>query len=53
MGNPDGERQFRYGRRWVEYMKMNLKANGWDGVEWPELAQDRASGVCCKYGNEY
>jgi hypothetical protein len=28
-------------RRWVDYIKMDLREIGWDGVDWIELAQDR------------
>jgi hypothetical protein len=31
-------------RRWVDSIKMDLKEIGWDGMDWIELAQDRASG---------
>jgi hypothetical protein len=26
--------------RWVEYIKMDLREIGWDGMDWISLAQD-------------
>jgi hypothetical protein len=28
-------------RRWVDYIKMNLREIGWDGMDWIGLAEDR------------
>jgi hypothetical protein len=31
----------RQRRRWVDNIKMDLRAIGWDGVDWMYMAQDR------------
>jgi hypothetical protein len=42
MGNPEGRRPLgRPRRRWVDYIKMDLREIGWDGMDWIDLAQDR------------
>jgi hypothetical protein len=42
MGKPDGKRPLgRPRRRWVDYIKMNLREIGWDGMDWFVLDQDR------------
>jgi hypothetical protein len=42
VGKPEGKRPLgRPRRRWVDYIKMDLRKIGWDGVDWIELAQDR------------
>jgi hypothetical protein len=39
---PEGGRPLRRPRhRWVDNIKMDLGAIGWDGVEWIGLAHDR------------
>jgi hypothetical protein len=40
VGKPEGKRPLgRPRRRYVGNIKMNL--NGWDGMDWTDLAQDR------------
>jgi hypothetical protein len=42
VGKPEGKRPL--GRpicTWVDYIKMNLREIGWDGMDWIELAQNR------------
>jgi hypothetical protein len=42
MGKPEGKRPLgRPRRRWEDGIKMDLEENGWGGVEWIHLAQDR------------
>jgi hypothetical protein len=42
VGNPEGKRPLgRPRRRWVDYIKMDLRETGWDGLDWIDLAQDR------------
>jgi hypothetical protein len=42
VGKPEGRRPLgRQRRRWVDNIKMDLRAIGWDGVDWVDLAQDR------------
>jgi hypothetical protein len=31
-------------RRWEDNIRMDLRATGWEGVDWKQLAQDRTSG---------
>jgi hypothetical protein len=31
-------------RRWVDNIKMDLRETEWDGIDWIDLAQIRASG---------
>jgi hypothetical protein len=39
---PEGKRPLgRSRRRWVDYIKMDLRETGWGGVDWIDLAQDR------------
>jgi hypothetical protein len=35
------ERLGRPRHRWVDNIKMDLRENGWDGMDWIDLAQDR------------
>jgi hypothetical protein len=42
MGKPEGKRQLgKPRRRWVDNIKIYLKVEGWDGMDWIDLAQDR------------
>jgi hypothetical protein len=42
VGKPEGKIPLgRPRRRWVDNMKMDLRAVGWDGRDWIDLAQDR------------
>jgi hypothetical protein len=42
VGNPEGKRPLgRPRRRWVDNIKMDLRAIGWNGGDWIDLAQDR------------
>jgi hypothetical protein len=42
VGKAEGKRPLgRPRRRWVDNNKMDLRAIGWDGIDWIELAQDR------------
>jgi hypothetical protein len=42
VGKPEGKTPLgRSRRRWEDNIKMDLKAIGWEGVEWIHLAQDR------------
>jgi hypothetical protein len=42
VGKPEGKRPLgRPRRRWADNIKMDLRAIGWDGMIWIELAQDR------------
>jgi hypothetical protein len=42
VGMPEGQRPLeRPRRRWVDYIKMDLREIGWDGMYWIDLAQDR------------
>jgi hypothetical protein len=54
VGNPEGKRpQGRPRRRWLDNIKMDLREIGWGGMDWIDLAQDRASGEgSCERGNE-
>jgi hypothetical protein len=43
VGKPEGKRPMgRPRRRWVDNITMDLGEIGWDGVDWIDLAQDRA-----------
>jgi hypothetical protein len=43
VGKPEGRRPLgRPRRRWVNNIKIDLREIGWDGIDWIELAQDRA-----------
>jgi hypothetical protein len=47
VGKPERKRALgRPKRRWVDNTKMGLRAIGWDGMEWTNLAQD---GDCCEH----
>jgi hypothetical protein len=42
VGQPEGKRPLRRSRHtWVDNTKMDLRAIGWDGMDWIDLAQDR------------
>jgi hypothetical protein len=42
VGKPEGKRPLgKPRRRWVDNNKTNLRAIGWDGGDWLDLAQDR------------
>jgi hypothetical protein len=42
VGKPEGKRPLgRPRRRWVHYVKMDLREIGWDGMDWIDLAQDK------------
>jgi hypothetical protein len=40
VGKPEGKRPLGR-RRWVDNIKMDHRAIGWDGVDWFDMAQDR------------
>jgi hypothetical protein len=42
VGKPEGTRPLgRPRRRWVDNIKMDLRAIGWDGMDWIDPSQDR------------
>jgi hypothetical protein len=42
VGKPEGKRPLgRPRRRWLDNIKMDIRVNGWDGMDWIELAKDR------------
>jgi hypothetical protein len=42
MVKPEGRRPVKRPRRWwVDSIKMDLRGNGWIGMDWIDLAQDR------------
>jgi hypothetical protein len=42
VGKPEGKRPLgRSRRKWVDYIKMDLREIGWGGADWIELAHDR------------
>jgi hypothetical protein len=42
-GKPEGKRPLgRPRRRWEVGIRMDLRENGWESVEWIQLAQDRS-----------
>jgi hypothetical protein len=42
VGKPEGKRPLgRPGRRWMDNIKMDLRAIGWDCMDWIDLAQNR------------
>jgi hypothetical protein len=42
VGKPEGMRPLgRPRRKWVEYIKIDLREVGQDGMDWIDLAQDR------------
>jgi hypothetical protein len=42
VGKPEGRRQLgRPRRRWVDYIKMDLRTIGWDDIDWFDVAEDR------------
>jgi hypothetical protein len=42
VGKPEGRKPLgRPRRRWEDNIKMNLRAVGWEGADWIDLAQDR------------
>jgi hypothetical protein len=43
VGMPERKRPLgREKRRWVDNIKMDLREIGWDGIDWIDLAEDRA-----------
>jgi hypothetical protein len=43
VGKPEGKRPLGRPRcRWVDNTKMDLRKIGWYGMDWIDLAQDRA-----------
>jgi hypothetical protein len=41
VGKPEGKRPLgRPRRRWVDNIKVDLRAIEWDGMDWIDLAQD-------------
>jgi hypothetical protein len=43
VGKPEGKRPLGRPRcKWVDNIKMDLREIGWDGVDWIDMAQDRA-----------
>jgi hypothetical protein len=41
-GKPEGKRPLgRRRHRWEESIRMDLRENGWGGMDWIDLAQDR------------
>jgi hypothetical protein len=41
-GKPQGKRPLGRRRRWwVDSIKMDLRENGWSGVDWIDRSQDR------------
>jgi hypothetical protein len=53
-GKPEGTRTLGRPRsRWENNFKIHLKEILWEGVDWIDLAQDRAIDSCCEYGDEY
>jgi len=39
VGKPEGKRKLgRPGRRWEDYIRMDLREIGWEGVDWLHLA---------------
>ena len=44
LGNPEGKRSlWRPRRRWEDNIKMDFQEEGFGGIDWIELAQDRES----------
>jgi hypothetical protein len=42
IGKPERKRSHRRPRRrWEDYIRMDLREVGWEGVDWIHLAQDR------------
>jgi hypothetical protein len=42
VGKPEGKKPLgRPIRRWVDNIKMDLSEMEWDGVDWPDMAQER------------
>jgi hypothetical protein len=42
VGKPEGKRPLGSPRRrWADNIKIDLRENGWDGMDWIDLAQDR------------
>jgi hypothetical protein len=47
VGKPGGRRPLgRPRRRWEDNIKMNLRDVEWGGIDWNDLAQDRARLLC-------
>jgi hypothetical protein len=42
VGKPEGKRPLgRSRRRWVDYIKMDIREIRWGGMDWIHLAQDK------------
>jgi hypothetical protein len=42
VGRPEGRRLLgRSRRRWMDNVKMDLQVEGWLGMDWIDMAQDR------------
>jgi hypothetical protein len=42
VGKPEGRRPLgRPRRRWEDNIKMDLREDGWEGMDWINLGQDR------------
>jgi hypothetical protein len=42
VGKPEGKRPLGKPRhRWVDYIKIDLREIGWEGMDWINRAQDR------------
>jgi hypothetical protein len=42
LGRPEGKRPLgRSSRRWEDNITMDLRAVGWGGMDWMDLAEDR------------
>jgi hypothetical protein len=53
VGKPEGKRPLgRPRRRLVDKVKMDLREISLSGVDWIDLAQDRAVEGFCEHGNE-
>jgi hypothetical protein len=46
VGRPEGKRRLGPSRRWVDYIKMDIREIGWDHTDWIDLAR------FCEGGNE-
>jgi hypothetical protein len=41
VGKPEGKRPLgRPRRRWVDYIKMDIREIGWDGMDWIDVVED-------------
>jgi hypothetical protein len=42
VGKPEGKRPLGTPRRrWVDYIKMDIREIGYDGMDWVDVAQDK------------